>query len=156
MSSRIPRNSFDFDHVVQRAGTWSTRWDKYAGRDVIPLWVADSDFRPPPQVLEALAARVEHGIFGYTTPPQALTEAIVERMQRRYGWRIQASWIVYLPGVVPGLHLAARKLVPPDAHVLVPKPVYQHLKRAAELAPRPFTEVPLVLHDGRWVFDLDA
>jgi cysteine-S-conjugate beta-lyase len=146
----------DFDRPVERAGTWSTRWDKYAGRDVIPLWVADSDFRPPPAVLKALAARVEHGIFGYTTPPQALTEAIVERTQHRYGWRIEPSWIVYLPGVVPGLHLATRKLVPPDAHVLVPRPVYQHLKRAAELAPRPYTEVPLVLESGRWVFDLDA
>jgi cystathionine beta-lyase len=146
----------DFDRPVERAGTWSTRWDKYAGRDVIPLWVADSDFRPPPAVLRALAARVEHGIFGYTTPPQALTHAIVERTQLRYDWRIEPSWIVYLPGVVPGLHLAARKLVPPNGHVLVPRPVYQHLKRAAELAPRPYTEVPLVLESGRWVFDLDA
>ena len=99
---------FDFDAPVERAGTWSTRWDRYAGRDVIPLWVADSDFRAPPAVLEALSARVAHGVFGYTTPPQALTAAIVERMQCRYGWRIDPSWIVYLPGVVPGLHLAVR------------------------------------------------
>lgn len=146
---------FDFDAPVDRAGTWSTRWDRYAGRDVIPLWVADSDFRAPPAVLAALAARVAHGVFGYTTPPQALSEAIVERMQRRYGWRIEPSWIVFLPGVVPGLHLAARKLVPPDGHVLVPTPVYQHLKRAAELAPRAHTDVPLVLQDGRWVIDED-
>jgi cystathionine beta-lyase len=146
---------FDFDSPVERAGTWSTRWDRYPGRDVIPLWVADSDFRAPPSVIEALAARAKHGIFGYTTPPQTLTEAILERMERRYAWRIEPSWIVYLPGVVPGLHLAARKLVAPDGHVLVPRPVYQHLKRAAELAPRRFTEVPLVLHQGRWVFDPD-
>ena len=146
---------FDFDSPVERAGTWSTRWERYAGRDVIPLWVADSDFRAPPAVLEALAARTAHGVFGYTTVPQALTEAIVERLQRRCAWRIDPSWIVYLPGVVPGLHLAARKLVPPGGHVLVPKPVYQHLKRAAELAPRRFTEVALVLERGRWVFDLD-
>jgi cystathionine beta-lyase len=147
---------FDFDSPVERAGTWSTRWDRYAGRDIIPLWVADSDFRAPPAVLEALAARAAHGIFGYTTPPPVLAEAIAERLQRRYAWRVDASWIVYLPGVVPGLHLAARKLVPPDGHVLVPRPVYQHLKRAAELAPRRFTEVSLVLDRGRWVFDLDA
>jgi cystathionine beta-lyase len=147
---------FDFDSPVERAGTWSTRWEPYAGRDVIPLWVADSDFRAPPAVIEALAARARHGIFGYTTPPQALSEAIIERLERRYAWRIDPSWIVYLPGVVPGLHLAARKLVPPEGHVLVPRPVYQHLKRAAELAPRPFTEVPLVLHAGRWVLDLDV
>lgn len=146
----------DFDTPVERAGTWSTRWDRYAGRDVIALWVADSDFRTAAAVIEALAARAVHGVFGYTTPPAALTEAIVERLERRYGWRIEPSWIVYLPGVVPGLHLAARKLAAPDGHVLVPRPVYQHLKRAPELAPRPFTEVPLVLEHGRWVFDLDA
>jgi cysteine-S-conjugate beta-lyase len=147
---------FDFDAPVERAGTWSTRWERYAGRDVIPLWVADSDFRAPPAVLEALAARAAHGVFGYTTPPPALTEAIVQRLEGRYAWRIDPSWIVYLPGVVPGLHLAARKLVPPEGHVLVPRPVYQHLKRAAELAPRRFTEIALVLERGRWVFDLDA
>jgi putative C-S lyase len=147
--------SFDFDTPVERRGSWSTRWERYAGRDVIPLWVADSDFRAPPAVLAALAARLEHGVFGYTTPPEALREAIVERMQRRYGWRIEPPWIVFLPGVVPGLHLAARKLVPADGHILVPTPVYQHLKRAAELAPRAYTDVPLVLQEGRWVFDFD-
>ncbi len=131
------------------------RWDRYAGRDVIPLWVADSDFRAPPAVLEALASRVQHGVFGYTAPPQALREAIVERMWRRHGWRVQPSWLVFLPGVVPGLHLAARKLVPADGHILVPTPVYQHLKRAAQLAPRAHTDVPLVLEEGRWVVDLD-
>ena len=147
---------FDFDAPVDRAGTWSTRWERYAGRDVIPLWVADSDFRAPPAVLAALASRVQHGIFGYTTPPQALREAIVGRMQRRYGWRVEPAWIVFLPGVVPGLHLAARKLVPADGHVLVPTPVYQHLRRAAELAPRARTDVPLVLERGRWVLDTDV
>src|SRR5688500_14126607 len=76
-------------------------------------------------------------------------------MRERHGWRIEPSWIVYLPGVVPGLHLAARKLVPPDGHMLVPTPVYQHLKRAAELAPRAHTDVPLILQDGRWVLDLE-
>ena len=145
--------TFDFDAPVERAGTWSTRWERFAGRDVIPLWVADSDFRAPPAVLEALAARVAHGVFGYTTPPAALTEAICERLARRYAWRVEPSWVVYLSGVVPGLHLAARKLVPADGQVLVPRPVYQHLKRAAELAPRSFTEISLVLDRGRWVLD---
>jgi cystathionine beta-lyase len=147
---------FDFDAPVERGGTWSTRWERYAGRDVIPLWVADSDFRSPPGVRAALKARAEHGVFGYTTPPEALREAIVERLQQRYAWRVEPSWIVFLPGVVPGLHLAARKLVPDDGHILVPTPVYQHLTRAAELAPRAHTDMPLVLHKGRWVFDLDS
>src|SRR4051812_37320622 len=150
------RSSFDFDAPVDRAGSWSTRWERYAGRDVIPLWVADSDFHGPPAVLEALERRVRHGILGYTTPPEALRTAIVARLARRYGWRVDPAWIVFVPGVVPGLHLAARQLVPPGGQVLVPRPVYQHLKRAPELAPRPISEVPLVLERGRWVLDEDA
>jgi putative C-S lyase len=148
--------TFDFDAPVDRRGTWSTRWERHAGADVIPLWVADTDFRAPPAVLEALSARVQHGVFGYSTPPAELRAAIVERMQRLYRWRIEPSWIVFLAGVVPGLHLAARKLVPPDGRALIPRPVYHHFKRAMELAPRAFGEVPLVLERGRWVLDLDA
>ena len=148
--------NFDFDTPIDRRGTWSTRWERHAGQDVIPLWVADTDFRAAPAILEALGARVAHGVFGYTTPPPELRGAIVERMARLYGWRVEPSWIVFIPGVVPGLHLAARKLVPPDGHAAIPRPVYHHFKRALELAPRAFTEVPLVLERGRWVFDLDA
>jgi putative C-S lyase len=144
--------SFDFDTPVERSGTWSLRWDRY-GPDVIPLWVADTDFRAAPAVLQAMEERTRHGVFGYTAAPEALREAIVARCAQRYGWRVEPSWIVFLPGVVPGLHLAARRLVPAGGHALIPVPVYQHFKRALELAPRAFTEVPLVLHEGRWVLD---
>jgi cystathionine beta-lyase len=147
---------YDFDAPVDRAGTWSTRWDRYAGRDVIPLWVADTDFRAPPEVLRALAARLEHGVLGYTAPPPELVEAIVERLHRRYGWQVRPEWIVFLAGVVPGLHHAARSLTRPGEHVIAPKPVYHHLTRAPELAPRDRTDAPLVLDGGRWVFDLAA
>jgi len=148
--------TFDFDTPVDRAGTWSTRWERHAGRDVIPLWVADTDFRAAPAILQALSRRIEHGVFGYSTPPPELRAAIVDRMERLYRWRIDPSWIVFLTGVVPGLHLAARKLVPPGGHAIIPRPVYHHFKRAMELAPRAFSETPLVLERGRWVFDLDA
>lgn len=146
---------FDFDTANDRSGTWSMRWDRYAGRDVIPLWVADTDFRAPPEVLQAMRARLEHGVMGYTTPPDELREAIAARMLRLHGWRIEPGWIVFLPGVVPGLHLAARYLLAPGDHALLPVPLYQHFKRALELARRAHTEVPLVLCAGRWVIDED-
>jgi len=146
-------SEFDFDAPTERAGTWSTRWERYAGRDVIPLWVADSDFRAPPAVLEALERRARHGVLGYTTAPEALRDAIVERLARLYHWRVDRSWIVFIPGVVPALYLCARRLMQADGHALVPRPVYQHLRRAPEFERRPFTEVPLVLERGRWVFD---
>ena len=104
---------FDFDAPIDRAGTWSTRWQRYAGRDVIPLWVADSDFRAPPAVLEAFAERIRHGVLGYSVAPEELRQAIVERLERLYRWRVQPAWIVFLPGVVAGLHQAARTLVAP-------------------------------------------
>ena len=144
---------FDFDTPIDRRGTWASRWDRYAGRDVVPLWVADTDFRAPPAVLEAFSTRVAHGVFGYSTPPDELRATIVERMRRLYRWPIEPSWIVFLPGVVPGLHLAARHLCAPDQHVLLPTPIYQHFKRAVQLAPREHDDVPLVLENGRWVLD---
>ncbi len=146
---------FDFDTPVDRSGTGAMRWERYEGRDVVPLWVADTDFRAPPAVLAAFARRIEHGVFGYSGPPGELREEIIARMQRLYDWRIASDWIVFLPGVVPGLHLAARHLVPSDGHVLVPTPIYHHFKRAVQLAPRAHSDVPLTLMDGRWVFDED-
>lgn len=147
--------NFDFDQAVERSATWSARWEKYAGRDVIPLWVADTDFRAPPAVLAAMQARLAHGVMGYTTPPDELREAIAARMLRLHRWRIEPSWIVFLPGVVPGLHLAARYLMQADDHALLPTPLYHHFKRALERARREHTEVPLLLSGGRWVFDED-
>jgi putative C-S lyase len=146
--------AFDFDETIERRGSWSTRWEKYPA-GVIPLWVADTDFRAPPPVLEALQRRVAHGVFGYCAPPEALREAVVRRLQRLYDWRVEPGWVVFVSGVVPGLHLAARHLVRPDEHILVPTPVYHHLKRAAVLAEREHTDVPLLLSSGRWVFDED-
>lgn len=146
---------FDFDEPIERRGSWSARWEKFP-QDVIPLWVADTDFRLPPAVRAALARRIEHGVLGYSVNPAPLRDALVERLQRLYGWRVQPEWVVFVSGVVPGLHLAARHLTKPDEHVLVPTPVYHHLTRAPDLAGRAFARVPLVLERGRWVWDEDA
>ena len=144
---------FDFDAAVDRTGTWATRWEKYAGRDVIPLWVADTDFRVPSAVLDAMRERLAHGVLGYSAAPNELREVIASRMLERHGWRIDPAWIVFLPGVVPGIHLAARYLIKPSDHVLVPVPLYHHFVQALRKAPRQYTEVPLVLSNGRWVLD---
>lgn len=146
-------STFDFDTPTDRTGTHSLRWDKYAGRDVIPLWVADTDFRAPPPVLDALHRRIEHGVFGYTSAPPELRQLIVARMARLYGWRIKPESIVFLPGVVSALYMAANRLTRPNEHLISPAPVYYHLFRAAQHAPRAWTDVPMVLARGRWVWD---
>lgn len=147
--------AYDFDEVIERRGSWSARWEKFP-QDVIPLWVADTDFRAPPPVVAAIARRAAHGVLGYSVPPAALRDALIARLHRLYGWRVEPEWVVFVSGVVPGLHLAARHLLRPDQHALVPMPVYHHLKRSLELAGRAHTDVPLVLRQGRWVWDEDA
>src|SRR5260370_26018983 len=97
--------NFDFDTPVNRAGTDSQKWQKYAGRDVLPLWVADMDFKSPPAVIEALHRRVDHGIFGYSRPVPSQVEAVVGPCECRYPWKIDPAWLARCPR--PVLRLSA-------------------------------------------------
>ena len=99
---------FDFDTPIDRRGSDSAKWARYAGRDVIPMWVADMDFRSPPAVIDALRERADHGVFGYAAPPKALFQTIVERLARDYGWQIEPGWLVFISGVVSGLNVTCR------------------------------------------------
>src|SRR5260370_18776016 len=94
--------NFDFDTPVNRAGTDSQKWQKYAGRDVLPMWVADMDFKSPPAVAEALHRRVEAGIFGYARPVKSPADAVVIAMEQRYGRKIEPTCTVFLPAPVVG------------------------------------------------------
>ena len=143
--------TFNFDTPVNRSSSDSIRWDRYAGDDVIPLWVADMDFQSPPCVIDALAARVQQGVFGYTHAPDSIRSAIAGYMAEHYDWEVDPDWIVILPSVVSGLYTAVRQLTTPIEHILVPQPVYHHLRLACSEAPRPYTEIPLALENDRWV-----
>ena len=83
-----------FDQPVDRQTTSSQKWEKYRDTDILPMWVADTDFMAPPAVIEALQARVDHGIFGYTNTPAELSQLIIERIQNLYNWTIQEEWLV--------------------------------------------------------------
>ncbi len=146
---------FDFERQIDRRETGSLKWDKYIGRDVIPLWVADMDFASPPAVIEALHQRVEHGTFGYTLAPQELVEVILERLQRLYGWQVEAEWLVWLPGLVTGLNVACRAVGTEGADVLTHVPVYPPFLSAPELSGRQTIRVPMAEAEGRWVIDFD-
>jgi len=147
--------SFDFETVPDRRNTDSLKWRRYQGRDIIPMWVADMDFRAPACVLEALHARVEHGVFGYAVPPEGLVEAVVERVERRYQWRIEPSWIVWLPGLVPALNLASRAYGDDGDEVLTFTPAYPPFLAAPGHVRREMKVVPLRREGDRWTFDLE-
>lgn len=146
----------DFDEVIDRNGTSSEKWERYRGRDVLPLWVADMDFRSPPAVIEALRARIGHGVFGYTLPPEELQELTVEVLERDFGWRIEREWIVWLPGLVTGLNLACRAVGREGDEVLVPVPVYPPFMSAPRHGRRNPITVHLAEEAGRWTLDFDA
>jgi cystathionine beta-lyase len=147
---------FDFDTLVDRRGTASEKWDRYAGCDVLPLWVADMDFRSPPAIIQALHQRVEHGVFGYSAPPHELASTVVEMLQREYDWRVSDEWLVWLPGLVCGLNVACRAVGEPGDGVATFTPVYPPFLSSPKLAGRDLVSVPLVCGGDQWQMDLDA
>jgi len=104
----VTESVFDFDMIVDRRGTDSEKWNRYEGRDIIPLWVADMDFCSPPAVIDALRERVSNGVFGYTHPSRELVEAVMAHLFRDFGWEISEEWLVWLPGLVCGLNVLCR------------------------------------------------
>ncbi len=142
---------FGFDQVIDRTGTASLKWSKY-GPDVLPLWVADMDFPSPPPVVDALKARAEHGVFGYTLPPDSLRQAIVSRLARLYDWQVEPDWLLFLPGLVPALNLICRAGAEPGQEVLCPTPIYPPFLTAPRYQDRPLVRVPSRCTDGRWSF----
>ena len=138
----------EFDQPIDRQNTDSIRWDRY-DKDVIPLWVADMDFRSPACVIEALRKRVEHGIFGYTHEPKELKEKIVDYVYLQFNWKISEDWIVFIPSVVSGLYSAASQYAKKYDHIIVPRPVYHHLRWAPQKAERDFSEVELICENNR-------
>lgn len=152
--------SHDFDTVLQRRATDSQKWQKYAGQDILPLWVADMDFRSSPAILAALHERVEHGIFGYARPTASTVSAVTDALASRYNWSVDPSWIVWLPGLVCGLNVTAQAFAQPGEEVLTLTPVYPPFMTAPQNSGRISATVPFVLNTSqkpaRWDIDWDA
>ena len=142
-----------FDTLIDRQASDSIKWGKYAGRDILPLWVADMDFAAPPAVLEALQQRVAHGVFGYGHAPTSLTESVLTHLQSEYQWQVEADWIVWLPGLVSGLNIACRAV---EGEVLTAAPIYPPFLSAPRLSGRTLNRVDLNHSDGQWHWDKNA
>ena len=114
---------YDFDKTTDRRATNSYKWDS-APEGVLPMWVADMDFRTAPAIIDALQKRVAHGIFGYTRVPDAYYDAVTAWFSRRHGWNIDREWIIYTSGVVPAVSAVIKALTMPGDKVIVQTPVY--------------------------------
>ncbi|MBJ6726132.1 MalY/PatB family protein [Geomesophilobacter sediminis] len=146
--------TYDFDTVHDRRGTSSIKWERYRP-DVIPLWVADMDFRSPPEVIDALQARVEHGIFGYTSAPESLVQAVLESVRSEFDWEVKEEWLVWLPGLVCGLNVTCRAVGNPGDQALTFTPIYPPFLSAPPLAGLGLVKVPLAESEGRWGIDIE-
>ena len=163
--------TFNFDAEIDRTGTHSIKWEflfeghklvfgdhaqAKHGRDrLLPMWVADMDFRCPPAVIDALTERVAHGIFGYTMPSDSYYTAVIDWMARRYGVVVEREWLVLTPGVVPALNMLVDTLIAPGEKVLVQRPVYYPFFAAIENNGGEIVSNTLVLENGRYTIDFD-
>ena len=114
---------YDFDSVTPRRGTLSYKWDS-APEGVLPMWVADMDFKTAPAIIDALRRRVDNGIFGYTRVPDEYYEAVTSWFSRRHGWSIDRDMMIYTSGVVPAISAIIKALAKPGENVIVQTPVY--------------------------------
>ena len=150
---------YNFDEIIQREGTNCVKYDlreKYfKSTDVLPLWVADADFKTPDFISDAIKARAEHEIYGYTFQPESYFNAISGWMQRRHGWNIKREWISFSPGVVAGITLAIQTFSKPGDGVIIQPPVYFPFFDCVKGTKRKVVENPLKLINNRYYFDFD-
>jgi cystathionine beta-lyase len=148
----------NFDQLVDRQGTYSFKWERYKGKDIIPLWVADSEFKCAEPIVNALHERVEHGVYGYHLPAEyePANQAVVRWLKDKHDWQIEADWIVWTPGVVPAFNVACQAYCQPGDRVLVQQPNYPPMLAAPALNELIKEPIDTVLKEGRWTLDFDA
>lgn len=148
---------YDFDTVVDRSKNNAAKYDerikKFGTDKVIPLWIADMDFKSPQPVIDTLTARAQEGIWGYTSRPASYFEAICNWQQRRHGWTIDRSLVSWSLGVVPALSMLVKLFTPEGSKVLIQTPVYGEFYDVTEAWNRTVVENKLVEKDGKWTVD---
>jgi cystathionine beta-lyase len=163
--------TFHFDEEINRKGTHSVKWEfvlegdklidwDYAGptsgeNRLLPMWVADMDFRCPPTVIEALVARAEQGIFGYSFPTSSYYEAVISWIVRRHAWTVDRDWILLTPGIVPALNMLVQTYIGPGEKVLIQRPVYYPFFWAIANNGGEVVSNSLVYEDGRYRMNFD-
>lgn len=150
---------YNFDEIIDRRGTESVKWDavgeRWGRNDLLPMWVADMDFRTPPFVMEALRKRLEHEVLGYTFACEAWYTSIIDWLQQRYGWSVTRDMLTFMPGIVRGLAFAIQCFTDKGDKVMVMPPVYHPFFLVTEKNNREVVYSPLVLRDGQYYIDFD-
>ena len=146
---------YDFDEIIPRRNTDSVKWDAAPDEGVLPLWVADMDFKVAPVITAALQSRVAHGVFGYTQTPQRFYDAIINWWQRRHGVTIGQKWIIPVTGIIPALSAAIRALISKGDKVLIQPPVYNHFYTTLANCGCSIVENNLLYNNGHYTPDFE-
>ena len=151
---------YDFDAIIPRNGSGAIKCDGlmqwYGNSDLLPMWVADMDFATPDFIIEALKARLDHPIFGYTMEPERYRGSITDWIARRHGWKIEPQWISFIPGIVKGIAMAIGALLKAGDKVIIQPPVYHPFRNVAEHNGCQVVENPLIERgDGSYAMDFD-
>ncbi len=147
---------YNFDEIINRTHTSSMKWEKYKGRDIIPMWVADMDFKVPQPVLDTLQQSIEHGIFGYTLIPDGLNEIIIDNLYTLYNWKIEKEWLIWTPGVVSALNVACAVCGSSFDKIVTTTPAYPPFLTAPSNHGKLLATVPMIEIDQRATLDYHA
>ncbi len=149
--------NYNFDNTVNRTNTSCIKWDFlnafFGEKELHAMWVADMDFKTPPEILRPIEERAAHGVFGYTAKSDDFYTAVISWFKKRYDWDIKKDWIVTTPGVVPALNLAMREFTEKGDGVIIQSPVYFPFKDSVELNNRKLLDNSLLLRNGRYEID---
>lgn len=148
---------YNFDEILNRKDSNSIKWNipkmEYGDEDILPMWVADMDFKVADEILNALKEPIDHGVIGYELMPDSFYQSIIDWLYKKYNWKVEQEWISYIPGVVPGISVAVNEFTEEDDEILIQPPVYHPFYRVAENNNRIIIENPLKLNNGKYEID---
>ena len=150
---------YNFDEIIDRRNTGSSKWDNVGPRtgnpDALPMWVADTDFRSPQPVIDAVVARAQHPIYGYTFEREEFKKATQAWVGKRHGWKIETEWVMFCTGVCPVLNTAIQCFSEPGDEIIIQRPVYHPFGFAVEDNDRVLSDNSLIYQEGRYTVDFE-
>jgi cystathionine beta-lyase len=150
----------NFDSLIDRSNNFAAKWSemdkKYGTNDLLPMWIADMDFKTAPCIIDVLRDRLEQGIYGYTTRPASYNESIASWIDRRYGWNINPNWLIFSPGVIPTISILIQEMTKENDKIMIQEPVYSPFNSVVKQNKRELVISPLTkLEDGNYVMDYE-
>lgn len=151
---------YSFDCIIDRSNNFSAKWSemekKYGSNDLLPMWVADMDFKTAPCIVDAIRERLDQEIYGYTTRPDSYNESIVNWVKKRHDWDIKSEWLIYSPGVIPSISLLIQQLTNEGDKIIIQQPVYSPFANVVKDNSRELVVNPLKQDEnGRYVMDYE-